>query len=78
MMDRDSGRFVLVEQNRFDQYADIELGHGVDLVTVGRFDRMNFFAGTSNDNYTIYDNVSKSIVGSGKLSGKPIDATRFR
>ena len=55
MMDKATGRFLSVEQNRFEQYVDQIIGEGVDLVTVGRFDRMNLLASTENPGFYIYD-----------------------
>ena len=43
MMDQESGRLVTVEQQGFDRYAETTFDEGIDLVTVGRFDRMNAF-----------------------------------
>ena len=72
LMDQ-AGRFVSVEQNRFERYADVSLDRGVDLVAVGRFDRMNLFASTDSRHYYRYDNVKNKVVESGLLSGTPID-----
>lgn len=74
MMDKNSGRFVSIEQNRFEQYADIEIGSGVDLVTVGRFDRMNLLASTDNPRYYRLDNIRRSVVDSGEFHGTPLDS----
>lgn len=74
MMDKDSGRFLSIEQNRFEQYADLEIGAGIDLVTVGRFDRMNLLASTSNRDYHLFDNVRRSVIGRGEFDATPLDA----
>lgn len=74
MLDADSGRFVSVEQQGFTQYADTTFGQGIDLVTVGRFDRMNLLLSSKNTAYYIYDNFNKSIVKQGKFSAIPLDA----
>jgi hypothetical protein len=74
MLDEKSGRFVSVEQNGFTQYAETTFDHGVDLVAVGRFDRMNLFLSSSNKQWSIFDNVKKAIVASGTFNGTPIDA----
>lgn len=74
MMDSDSGRFVSVEQRGFTEYADVRLGHGVDSVTVGRFDRMNLLLDSSGTDWSIFDNVTKKVVASGKFDGQPIGA----
>ena len=74
MMDKDSGRFVSVEQNRFEQYADTIIGTGIDLVTVGRFDRLNLLASSENRRYYIYDNVRRTVVQSGEFRYTPVDA----
>jgi DNA-binding beta-propeller fold protein YncE len=74
MMDKESGRFVSIEQNRFEQYADTVVGEGIDLVTVGRFDRLNLLASTENRRYFIYDNIRRAIVDSGEFRHTPVDA----
>jgi hypothetical protein len=74
MTDRESGRFVSVEQGQFTQYADVKFSKGVDLVTVGRFDRFNVFLSTQHKDYYIYDNVEKEIVSEGTFRGRPLDA----
>lgn len=74
MMDEESGRFVSVEQHGFTEYASITFDHGVDLVTVGRFDRMNVFLSTADKRWHVVDNVKKAVVASGTFNGKPIGA----
>ena len=74
MMDQASGRFISIEQGPFTQYNDIIIGEGIDLVTVGRFDRMNLLLSTKNDKYYIYDNLTKQVITKGILQGIPIDA----
>lgn len=74
MMDEDSGRFMSVVQNQFAQYATAEFDRGVDLVTVGEFDRMNLFLSTQHKHWYIFDNVRKEIVESGEFDGQPIGA----
>jgi hypothetical protein len=74
MLDEGNGRFVSVEQRGFTEYADTTFDHGVDLVTVGRFDRMNLFLSSSNKHWSIFDNVKKKIVATGSFNGTPIDA----
>jgi DNA-binding beta-propeller fold protein YncE len=74
MMDKASGRFLSVEQNRFEQYVDIEIGTGIDLVTVGRFDRMNLLMSTENSDYYLFDNIRRSVVGSGAFEHTPLDS----
>jgi DNA-binding beta-propeller fold protein YncE len=73
MMDEASGRFVSTEQNGFGEYEDIVIGEGINLVTVGRFDRMNLFASSNNKNFYIYDNLSKSVIESGQFRHTPLD-----
>ncbi|HEX9876798.1 MAG TPA: hypothetical protein VGC50_09125 [Gammaproteobacteria bacterium] len=73
MMDKASGRFVSIEQNRFQQYADTIIGEGIDLVTVGRFDRLNLLVSSENRNYYIYDNIRRSVVDSGSFEHTPLD-----
>ena len=74
MMDKASGRFVSIEQSRFEQYADTVIGKGIDLVTVGRFDRLNLLASTENRRYFIYDNIRRAVVESGEFRHTPLDA----
>ena len=72
MMDKETGRFVSIDQHRFEQYEDIILGVGIDLVTVGRFDRMNLLASTENKNFYVYDNVRKAVVEIAGQHGVPL------
>ena len=74
MMDAAHGRFVTVEQRGFTEYADSNFDEGVDLVAVGRFDRMNVFLSTANKRWYIYDNIEKAVVKSGSFKGTPIGA----
>ena len=74
LMDQTSGRLVTVEQQGFDQYADITFDEGIDLVTVGRFDRMNVFMSSENRRWYIFDNVSKEVIKSGSFKDTPIGA----
>ena len=74
MMDQSSGRLVTVEQQGFEEYADITFASGIDLVTVGRFDRFNLFLSSTNKNWTIFDNLTKEVVKSGSFKGTPTGA----
>ncbi len=74
MMDRDTGRFMSVEQSRFEVYDDRVIGEGIDLVTVGRFDRLNLLASTTNNRYYIYDNLLRSVIDSGNFPHTPLTA----
>ena len=74
MMDQESGRLVTVEQQGFDRYAETTFDEGIDLVTVGRFDRMNAFMSSANKRWYIFDNVSKEVIKSGSFKGTPIGA----
>ena len=74
MMDTKSGRFVSVEQKGFTEYADVVLDHGVDLVAVGRFDRMNLLASTTSNSWSIFDNVRLDTIATGEFRGTPIEA----
>ncbi|MED5535652.1 MAG: hypothetical protein VX690_08175 [Pseudomonadota bacterium] len=74
MMDKESGRFVSIEQHLFTEFDDVVIGEGIDLVTVGRFDRMNLLASSENRNFYIYDNNRKSVIESGELNFVPLDA----
>ena len=62
MMDLDTGRFVSVDQNRFEEYADIILRKGINLVAVGRFDRLNLFLSTEHERYYLFDNTARQII----------------
>ena len=72
LMDQESGRFVTVEQQGFSQFAETRFDHGVDLVKVGRFDRMNLFMSSAHDRWYAYDNVKRSVIKSGRFNGTPI------
>ena len=74
MMDEESGRLVTVEQRGFTEFANVQFEHGVDIVTVGRFDRMNLFLSSRNKYWSIFDNVTQKIVASGQFNGTPIAA----
>ncbi len=74
MMDQESGRLVTVEQQGFDRYAETTFDEGIDLVTVGRFDRMNVFMSSANRRWYIFDNVLKEVIKSGSFKGTPIGA----
>jgi hypothetical protein len=74
MMDEESGRLVTVEQRGFTEYARADFGHGVELVAVGRFDRMNLFLSSQNKHWSVFDNVTQKIVASGSFSGTPLAA----
>ena len=72
MMDQESGRLVSVEQQGFEQYAETRFPEGIDLVTVGRFDRMNLFLSTANRQWHVFDNVTKEVIANGEFNGMPI------
>ncbi|MDG2315765.1 MAG: hypothetical protein P8M36_02460 [Gammaproteobacteria bacterium] len=74
MMDKDSGRFVSIEQHLFTEFDNTIIGEGIDLITVGRFDRLNLLASTENHNFYIYDNNRKAVIEQGKLNFTPLDA----
>ena len=74
MMDKASGRFVSIEQHLFTEFDDKIIGEGIDLVTVGRFDRMNLLASSENRSFYIYDNNRKSVIETGELNFVPLDA----
>ena len=74
MMDKATGRFVSIEQHLFTEFDDEIIGEGIDLVTVGRFDRMNLLASSENRNFYIYDNNRRSVIESGELNFVPLDA----
>lgn len=73
MMDEESGRFVSVEQRGFTEFATASLGHGADMIAVGRFDRMNLLISSANRHWSIFDNVTQKIAASGEFRGTPIE-----
>ena len=75
MMDSASGRLIAVEQQNFTQYSDTQLGAGIDLVTVGRFDHLNLFMSSQNTGWYIYDNIKKAVVEQGDFEGIPVGAS---
>ena len=77
MMDKETGRFVSIDQYRFEQFEDTIVGEGIDLVTVGRFDRINLLASSENKNFFIYDNVRKAVVESGQFQHTPLDTQGY-
>lgn len=74
LTDQESGRFVAVEQGSFREYANFDFAQGIDLVTVGRFDRFNLFLSTRHNAYYVYDNVEKALVVEGVFKGRPVAA----
>ncbi len=74
LIDQETGRFVSVEQGSFREYADTKFDKGVNLVTVGRFDRFNLFLSTEHNEYYIYDNLKSTIVADGRFKGRPVAA----
>ncbi|MGI9270519.1 MAG: YncE family protein [Woeseiaceae bacterium] len=74
LMDEESGNFISIVQNQFAEYATAEFDKGVDLVTVGEFDRMNLFLSTQHKHWYIFDNVRKEVVKRGEFKGQPIGA----
>ena len=72
MIDQESGRFISIDQQYFEEYENTIIGEDINLITVGRFDRMNLLASSDNKNYYIYDNVRKSIVDSGEFKYTPL------
>ena len=72
MMDEDSGDFTSIEQSRFTEYVATTFVPGVDLVAVGRFDRMNVLLSTKHKHWYLFDNMKKDIVAQGVFHGTPI------
>lgn len=73
MLDKESGRFISIDQGKFTEYSNTVFSEGIDLVSVGRFDRLNLFLSTSNKNYYIYDNLSKGLIKTGELKDTPVN-----
>lgn len=74
LLDTESGRFKSYQQHNFSEFADTTLGVGLDLMTVGRFDRMSLFASTKNKNWYLFDNTMNRVVAEGEFKSVPIDA----
>lgn len=72
LLDDVTGRFVSFEQHRFTEYTDIEFNKGIDLVAVGRFDRLNLFLSSSGRQYHLYDNLARKTIATGHLRGTPV------
>lgn len=73
LMDEQGGRLRSIEQQGFTEYTSASFDAGVNLVAVGRFDRMNLFLSTDNRRWRIYDNVARREVQSGELEGTPVN-----
>ena len=56
------------------QLAGLLAEKGIDLVTVGRFDRMNLLLSSESSNFYVYDNVRRAIVESGEFPHVPLDS----
>jgi len=74
MVDAANGRFISVDQHGFEKFAETTFDHSVDLVTVGRFDRMNLFLSSAGPHWSIFDNVEKKTISTGRFAGTPINA----
>ena len=74
VMDEKSGRFVAFEQNRFSTYTDTVFEKDINLVTVGRFDRMNLLLSNLHANYYIFDNSKKETAIKGRFEATPLSA----
>jgi DNA-binding beta-propeller fold protein YncE len=74
LMDQLSGRLLTVEQQGFVSYADTTFADGIDLVAVGRFDRLNLFLSSTNKRWYIFDNLTKEIIKSDYFKGMPSGA----
>jgi len=73
MIDKKSGRFISLDQGEFTEHSNTIIGDGIDLVSVGRFDRLNLFLSSTNKNYYIYDNLSRELIKTGELKDAPIN-----
>ena len=74
VMDSESGALTIYDQNRFAEYTDLALEGGINLVTVGRQDRLNLFMSSRHSNYLLFDNAGREIVESGQFNGTPLQA----
>lgn len=74
LIDRASGSFVSIEQGRFQEHSSEIFEAEVELITVGRFDRLNLLLSTTNKAFFIYDNATKALLQSGEFKATPLDA----
>lgn len=73
VMDAATGTLDVYDQNVFERFATVELEPGLGLVAVGRFDRMNLFAGHGSRNYYRYDNIRRRVIQKAEFPGMPIE-----
>ena len=74
MLDKQSGKFTVIEQNQFTPFAEVDLPTGVDTVVVGQFDRMNLLLSSQNKHYYLFDNASKRVTLEGEFEYTPLTA----
>jgi len=74
MIDEEQNRLTSVEQSDFTTFVQIDFPHAVNLVTVGRFDRMNLFLSSIDKRWSILDNVKRSVISTGSFFGTPISS----
>lgn len=72
VIDSAKGHWTAYDQNRFAAYTEAEFSPGMDLVAVGGLDRMNLFASTARNDYSLYDNANRRISGEGSFAGLPL------
>ena len=71
LMDKESGQFRAIEQHRFSTHVDFQFDTGIDLVAVGRFDRVSLFMSSTNNRYHVFDNLTQKLIGTGTLKDTP-------
>lgn len=74
LLDEINGKFTAIEQHQFAPFAEVDLKTGIDTVVVGQFDRMNLLLSTSNKNYYLFDNNSKSVTLESEFKYTPLSA----
>ncbi len=72
LMDQTSGRFTAYDQFHFEMFADVVMERGLNMMAIGRFDRMNLLLSDSHRRWQIFDNMTRKIVRHGEFSGSPI------
>lgn len=50
----------------------VQVAPAFDLITVGRFDRMNLFTSSINKNWYLFDNTQNRVVAGSEFKGAPV------
>lgn len=75
ILDSASGRFLSVEQMGFTTQTDQLLSSGLNLLVVGRFDRLTLILGSETNTYHVYDNLIRKVVLKSAFIARPFDAS---